>query len=236
MTGRTRQVAPGVWRVAGGLPLPMMNVYLIEDEGGGVTMFDAGASSMAPALRRACAERGGLNRIVLGHAHVDHRGAAPGLGAPVYCHPAEVADAESDGGFHYQDTSLLAPHGRVTLPRLMKAWDGGPVKVTGTVSEGDEVSGFRVVDAPGHAPGQIVLYRERDGLALTTDVFYTIDPQTGLPVSPRLAHPAFHYDEEAARSAMRKVAELDPSSAWPGHARPVTEDVRATLLKGAERR
>lgn len=235
MAGRVREVDEGVWRVAGGLPMPTMNVYLLEDDGGGVTMFDAGVSSMAKSLRKACAERGGLNRIVLGHAHVDHRGAAPALDAPMYCHPAEVADAESDGGFHYQDTSLLAPHGRVVMPRLMKMWDGGPVKISGTVSEGDEVAGFRVVDAPGHAPGQIVLYRERDGLALTTDVFYTIDAQSGLPTSPRLAHPAFHYDEEAARSAMRKVAELDPSSAWPGHARPVTEDVKAALLKGADR-
>lgn len=235
MAGRIRQVAAGVWRVAGGLPLPMMNVYLIEDSGGGVTMFDAGAGSMSRALRRACDERGGLNRIVLGHAHVDHRGAAPALGAPVYCHPAEVADAESDGGFHYQDPSRLDLHGRLTLPRLMKSWDGGPVKVAGTVAEGDDVSGFRVVDAPGHAPGHIVLYRERDGLALTSDVFYTIDAQTGLPVSPRLAYSAFHYDEEAARAALRKVAELDPSAAWPGHARPVTEDVKATLLAGAER-
>ena len=235
MPGRIRQVAQGVWRVSGGLPLPIMNVYLLEDEGGGVTMFDAGVSSMTASLSRACAERGGLNRIVLGHAHVDHRGAAPGLGAPVYCHPDEVADAESDGGFHYQDTSLLAPPGRVAMPRLMKMWDGGPVKVAGTVSEGDEVAGFQVVDAPGHAPGQIVLFRESDGLALTTDVFYTVDPQTGLPVSPRLAHPAFHYEGEAARAAFRKVAELDPSSAWPGHAGPVTKEVKATLLKGAER-
>jgi glyoxylase-like metal-dependent hydrolase (beta-lactamase superfamily II) len=136
---------------------------------------------------------------------------------------------------HYQDTSRLAPHGRLTLPRLMKMWDGGPVRVAGTVSEGDEVSGFRVVDAPGHAPGQIVLYRERDGLALTTDVFYTLDAQSGIPVSPRLAHPAFHYDEEAARSALRRIAELDPSSAWPGHAGPVTKDVRSALTKGADR-
>jgi glyoxylase-like metal-dependent hydrolase (beta-lactamase superfamily II) len=97
-----------------------MNVYLIEDEGGGVTMFDAGVSSTAGALQKACDERGGLNRIVLGHAHVDHRGAAPALGAPVLCHAAEVADAEGDGGFHYQDTNLLALHARVVMPRLMK--------------------------------------------------------------------------------------------------------------------
>ncbi|MDQ4126127.1 MAG: MBL fold metallo-hydrolase [Actinomycetota bacterium] len=233
--GKARPVAPGVWLVRGGRPLPTMNVYLIEDEGGGITMFDAGVKSMAGSLRKACAELGGLNRIVLGHAHVDHRGAAPQLDAPVYCHPDEVADAESDGGFHYQDTSRLAPHARVVMPRLMKMWDGGAVRVSGTVSEGDDVSGFKVVEAPGHAPGLIVLYREKDGLALTTDVFYTIDAQSGLPVSPRLAYSAFHYHEEAARAALRKVAELDPSAAWPGHAQPVTEHVKETLLKGAER-
>ncbi|HEX2058439.1 MAG TPA: MBL fold metallo-hydrolase [Actinomycetota bacterium] len=228
-------VAPGVSVVRGGLPLPTMNVYLIEDVGGGVTMFDAGVSSMVGALKKACDQRGGLNRIVLGHAHVDHRGAAPRLDAPVYCHPTEVADAEGDGGVHYQDTNRLDRHGRVVLPRLMKMWDGGPVKVAGTVSEGDDVSGFTVVEAPGHSPGEIVLYRERDGLALTSDVFYTIDAQTGFPVSPRPAYAAFNYDEEETRAAIRKVAELDPSSAWPGHARPVTEDVRATLLRGADR-
>ncbi len=233
--GKARPVAPGVWLVRGGRPLPTMNVYLIEDEGGGITMFDAGVKSMAGSLRKACEELGGLNRIVLGHAHVDHRGAAPQLDAPVYCHPDEVADAESDGGFHYQDTSRLAPHARVVMPRLMKMWDGGAVRVSGTVSEGDDVSGFKVVEAPGHAPGLIVLYREKDGLALTTDVFYTIDAQSGLPVSPRLAYSAFHYHEEAARAALRKVAELDPSAAWPGHAQPVTEHVKETLLKGAER-
>ncbi len=32
---------------------------------------------------------GGIKRVVLGHADPDHRGAAPALGAPVYCHEAE---------------------------------------------------------------------------------------------------------------------------------------------------
>ena len=33
------------------------------------------------------------------------------------------------------------------------AWDGGPVQISGTVSEGDEIAGFRVIHLPGHAPG-----------------------------------------------------------------------------------
>ena len=70
---------------------------------------------------------------------------------------------------------LLPPHARAVYPMLFKLWDGGPVTIAGTVEEGDDVSGFRPVLLPGHAPGQIALFRERDGVALTTDVFYTLD-------------------------------------------------------------
>ena len=40
------RVAEGVWLVRGGFPVKSMNVYLIEDEGGGVTMFEAGIKAM----------------------------------------------------------------------------------------------------------------------------------------------------------------------------------------------
>ena len=226
-------VAPGVWLVTGGLPVPTMNVYLIEDSGGGVTMFDAGVSSMVKQLRSACDAKCGLNRIVLGHGHVDHRGAAPGLGAPVYCHPENVADTEGDGGLSYADKSKLPQYARPVFPLLLKMWDGGPVKVTGTIAEGEDVSGFKAVDVSGHAPGQIALFRESDGLALSTDCFYTLDAMTGIKGRPRIPHEAFNQDQDAARSAIAKLAELDPRSAWPGHADPLTEDVKSTLLKVA---
>ena len=58
---------------------------------------------------------------------------------------------------------------RWTLKRLLPAWDGGTVTIAGTIDEGEEVSGFRVVHLPGHSPGQIALWRESDRLALTTD-------------------------------------------------------------------
>ena len=92
-----------------------MNVYLIEDDGG-VAVFDAGICDMTAAVRAAGARLGGIKRVVLGHADADHRGAAPGIGAPVYCHPAErVAAESSDPCRDYWDFSKLAPHGRVVL-------------------------------------------------------------------------------------------------------------------------
>jgi hydroxyacylglutathione hydrolase len=170
---------------------------------------------------------------VLGHAHPDHRGAAPALQVPTFCHPADRDDAEGDGGMHYFDYAKVSLPGRWTLPRLLPLWDGGPVEIAGTVEEGDDVSGFRVVHIPGHAPGMIALYRESDGVALTSDCFYTLDIGTARHGPPRLPSAGFNLDTEQARASIRKLAALEPSVAWPGHAEPVTGDVRAQLEQAA---
>jgi glyoxylase-like metal-dependent hydrolase (beta-lactamase superfamily II) len=225
--GELEPIADGVWIIRGGIPREM-NVYLLADDGG-MTIFDAGIRVMAPALATAASGLGGIKRVVLGHGHVDHRGAAPGLDAPVYCHPLEVAVAEGDGGRSSWSVDLLRPHARLLMSRLLEWWDGGPVKIDGTVDEGDEVAGFRVVHIPGHSPGQIALFRESDRLALTTDCFYTLNVETSRKGPPRVPHRAFTPDREAARASVLKVAALDPSAAWPGHADPVTGDVSGQL-------
>jgi hydroxyacylglutathione hydrolase len=231
---RLERVADGVWLIRGGFPKKTMNVYLIEDDGG-VTVFDAGIRAMTKPIATAAASLGGLKRVVLGHGHADHRGAAPGLGTPVYCHPDEVADAEGDGGSHYFDFSQLEHwFARTFMPRFLKSWDGGPVKIEGTISEGDEVAGFQVIHLPGHAPGMIGLWRESDRLALVSDTFYTLDPQSGRYGPPRVPHRAFNKDTEQARASIRKLAELEPSAAWAGHAQPLVGDVPGQLRHPAD--
>jgi glyoxylase-like metal-dependent hydrolase (beta-lactamase superfamily II)/predicted ester cyclase len=227
-------VAEGVWVVQG--QPARCNVYLLENDGGGVTLFDAGARTMTRSVATAAARLGGIERIVLGHGHTDHRGTAPALGAPVYCHPDEVEDAEGSGGWRYW------PEGLVGLPLWMRgfhkllhrfAWDGGPVKIAGTVAEGDEIAGFQVIDLPGHAPGQIGLWRESDRLALVSDCFYTLD-MLGRDSEPHVPIPVYNYDTEQARASIKKLAALEPAAAWPGHAKAVTGDVRSQLERAAE--
>jgi hydroxyacylglutathione hydrolase len=227
------QIAEGVWLVQGGFPQKIMNVYLIED-GGQVTVFDAGIREMTNGIASYAAGLGGIKRVVLGHGHVDHRGGAPGLGAPVFCHPDEVEETQGDGGVHYADFSKLDWYARMIMPRLLTSWDGGPVQVEGTVSEGDDVAGFKVVAFPGHAPGMIGLWRESDRLALVSDTLYTLNPQTGIKGAPRVPHRAFNYDTDQAIASLRKLAALEPASAWPGHANPVTGDVRGQLERAAD--
>jgi hydroxyacylglutathione hydrolase len=230
---QTEQIAEGVWVVRGGFPLKIMNVYLIED-GNGVTVFDAGIEAMSQPLRSVAARLGGIKRVVLGHADADHRGAAPTMGAPVYCHPAERSAAESESPHRdYWRMDKLDIHGRILLGRLIPVWDGGAVEIAGTVSEGDEIAGFEVIDLPGHAPGLIGLFRASDRLALVSDCFYTLDPQTGRKGEARIPHPAFDVDLQQTRESIRKLAQREPSAAWAGHADPVTGDVRGKLERVA---
>jgi hydroxyacylglutathione hydrolase len=230
--GEAELVASGVWVVQG--QPGRCNVYLIEDEGA-VTLFDAGARTMVRAVASAGAKLGGIRRVVLGHGHTDHRGVAPALKVPVLCHPDEVQDAEGSGGFRYWPADLAGlPTPQRQIHRVLHrlAWDGGPVEIAGTLQEGDEIAGFRVVHLPGHAPGLIALWRESDRLALCTDAFYTLD-MWGRDCPPKLPEAMYNFNTEQARASLLKLAALEPAAAWAGHAKPVTGDVRSQLERAA---
>jgi glyoxylase-like metal-dependent hydrolase (beta-lactamase superfamily II) len=233
------RVADGVWLLRGDLR-GAMNIYFLED-GDGVVQFDAATKGMRKKAARTARDLGGLKRVVLGHAHADHRGTAPYMDAPVFCHPDEVAGAESDESVaSYFDLSLLpvAPV-RWIYPTLLRRWDGGAVKIDGTVSEGDEVAGFKVLHFPGHAPGLIGLWRESDRLALVSDVVYLVDAARLKPLpegEASVPHPAFAWNHQEAKRSLRRLAELEPLVVGTGHDRPLRGDgLRATLEVAAEK-
>jgi len=233
------RVADGVWLLRGDLR-KSMNIYFIED-GDGVVQFDAGSKAMVKPARAAAQELGGVKRVVLGHAHADHRGTAPSMDAPVFCHPDEVAEAESDASIApYMELSELpvAPV-RWIYPTLLRRWDGGAVKIDGTVSEGDEVAGFRVLHFPGHAPGLIGLWRESDRVALVSDVVYLVD-SARLKALPKgeasVPYPAWAWNHAKAKESVRRLAALEPAVVGAGHAEPLRdENLRETLESAAEK-
>jgi glyoxylase-like metal-dependent hydrolase (beta-lactamase superfamily II)/predicted ester cyclase len=227
------QIADGVWVVRGGVPR-MMNVYLIAEPGGGVTVFDAGIRDMAGSIATAAAHLGGIRRMVLGHADCDHRGAAAALKAPVFVHELEVGAATSAN--HQRDywkLGELSLWARPLYPQLFKVWDGAPVTITGTLKEGDSVGDFSVVELPGHAPGLIGLFRRSDRLALVSDCIYTVNPETGRRGRARTPHTAFNQSTEVAKQSILKLRGLRPETVWAGHAKPVSSDVSEALLRAA---
>ena len=151
---------------------------------------------MAHAILAAAARMGGLDRVVLGHADTDRRGSAPALAAmaPVVCHPDAVAEAQGAGGRTYWQMSKLPPHIRLLHHVLhRRVWDGGPVQISSTVRGGDEIAVFEVVELPGHAPGQIGLWRASDRVALVSDCFY-MTTMLGRPTEPHVPLDAYDLD------------------------------------------
>jgi hydroxyacylglutathione hydrolase len=209
-----------------------MHVYLI-DTAEGVVAFDSAIRGSGAEILAAAG--GSVAKVILSHSHVDHRGAASELAAPIYCHPDEVQDAEGDGGQGYIDWPLIEnPAVREALPKLHAKWDGGPVAISETIDEGEDVAGFRVIHIPGHAPGLIALYRDADRLLLAPDAVYTFDPETGQDCAARVPHPAFNRDTHLARASIKKLRELEATSLWTGHARHLTGDIAAQLDAAAD--
>jgi glyoxylase-like metal-dependent hydrolase (beta-lactamase superfamily II) len=225
-------IAAGVWVLRGGRPR-LFNVFLIEGPDG-LTVFDTGPVQMTDAIKVAGVRFGGIERVILSHADSPHRGGAAALGAPVHCHPLERGAAEGPSSYRdYWNLGLLSGWSRPLLTRLLSHWDGGGVKIAGTVEEGDQVAGFVVLNLPGHAPGLIGLWRAEDGLALVSDAVFTVNPETGFSTEPQVAPAGLSLDTEQARESIRMLASLNPRVVWTGYGRPLSGDDAVLKLQQA---
>jgi hydroxyacylglutathione hydrolase len=211
-----KPLAPGVWRLKE-RPLPTINVYLTED-----VLIDAGRTW---DRRRVFAEIEGreLSMVALTHAHPDHQGVAKDVcearGIPLACHADDVDAME--GRRPMQDAHRSHPVNRV----IKALWQGPPYEVGRVLNEGDEVAGFRVVHAPGHARGEVIFFRESDRVAICGDVIRNMSYAT---YRPMIAEPPeiFTYDPAENRRSIRKLAELNPALILPGHGPAVTDIAR----------
>ena len=215
-------IAAGVWLLRGGGLGRHMNVYLIEDEGGGDRVRRRVSRQMScndprggRALRGYPPDRARSRRL----RPPRRRGRAQRPSTAIRLRgdlAAETATPYRD----YWNLSLLSAWARPIYPRLLASWDGGALSIAGTLEEGDEVAGFRVLHMPGHAPGLICLHREEDGVALVSDLLYTLNPETGFGNAAHVPHPAFNLDTNQAREAIRRMAAIGPErSCGPGTAK-----------------
>jgi hydroxyacylglutathione hydrolase len=158
--------------------------------------------------------------VALTHVHPDHQGVAKDVcearDVPLACHADDVDAME--GRRPVQEAASGNP-----LNKLIGGiWQGPPYKVDRVLDEGDEVAGFRVIHAPGHARGEVIFFRESDRVAICGDVIRNMSYATGLP-GIKEPPPIFTYDMAENRRSIRKLAELNPSLILPGHGAAVSD-------------
>jgi hydroxyacylglutathione hydrolase len=206
-----KYLAPGVWRLKEA-PRPLINVYLAED-----VLIDAGRRW---DKRRIFSELEGreISMVALTHVHPDHQGCAKAVcearNVPLACHADDVDAMEG--------RRPVAASPKPVAQLFGKLWTGPPHKVDRVLQEGDEVAGFRVVHAPGHAPGEVIFFRDSDRVAICGDVIRNI---TYVTMRTKLAEPPADLTPDPAenRRSIRKLAELNPSLILPGHGPAVTD-------------
>jgi glyoxylase-like metal-dependent hydrolase (beta-lactamase superfamily II) len=117
-----------------------------------------------------------------------------------------------------QEAAPGNPYNRI----IKRIWQGPPCKVDRVLNEGDEVAGFRVVHAPGHARGEVIFFRDSDRVAICGDVIRNMSYATALP-GIKEPPEIFTYDPAENRRSIRKLAELNPALILPGHGTAVTD-------------
>lgn len=205
----------------------MMNCYLVKEDDG-FTVIDTGMAGMEKMIMDAAEKEGSsIKRVLLTHAHTDHIG---GLDLLKKALPEiEVIVSEQSARFMNNDMSLEP--GQADAP-LKGDFPSVETKPTQTVKDNDMVGSLKVVSTPGHTPGHISLYDERDGSLVAGDAFQTLG---GVAVAGviRWLFPlpgfATWHKPTAAQSAEKMMA-LNPKRLAPGHGR-VLEDPIAAMQK-----
>ncbi len=192
--------------------MPTINVYLAED-----VLIDAGRTWDRGRIFK---ELDGveISAVALTHVHPDHQGSAKAVcdarGVPLACHADDVDAMEG---------RRPVGSGAAFIPRLYdKIWTGPPHPVDRVLNEGDEIAGFRVVHAPGHAPGEVIYFRDSDRVAICGDVVRNMSFLTGLP-GVRQPPDEMTYDPPENRRSIQKLAALEPSLILPGHGPAITD-------------
>jgi hydroxyacylglutathione hydrolase len=208
-----RELATDVFMLRG-MPPNAINVYLLGD-----VLLDAATRRGERRIMRQIAARK-LSAHALTHAHPDHQGSSHAicerLGIPLWCGQGDVPAMETPGG-----VAGSSPPTWATFVQR-RFWVGPPHPVARALVEGDQVAGFSVLETPGHSPGHVAYWRESDRVLIVGDVFFNINPLTGIP---GLHEPpaAFTPDPPRNRASARRLGELRPRLACFGHGPPLRD-------------
>ena len=245
--------ALGVVRLS--MPVPIaatggeVNVYLLDNADGSLTMFDTGLGNddAVQALLGGISAAGrrveAVTRIIISHGHPDHFGAARLIhertGAPVLVHAQDASKIVAGGGGPQQAMALGRYLLQLGAPRDALERMGERYKRVANaarrldevtvLNEGEELEfrAFRatVVNTPGHTPGHIVLHAPGPKVLFGADhLLGRISPCPLIELGPdgdKSFRALVSYLE-----SVRRMEELELDWVLPGHGEPFTDHRR----------
>ncbi|HLX61189.1 MAG TPA: MBL fold metallo-hydrolase [Planctomycetota bacterium] len=205
-------------------------------------LIDAGIPGMADSIIAAADNRfcedARPAAIILTHGHFDHAGSLETLAArwdvPVYAHLLEFPYLNGTASYPPPDSDV----GGGIMSLLSPLFPRGPVNVSPWLKALPEnghvpfMDGWIWIHTPGHSPGHVSFWRERDRTLIAGDAFITTAQESAYAVAtqhPEMHGPPMFYTQnwDDARESVRKLSALLPEYVITGH---------GPAMRGAETR
>jgi len=235
MTSSTHEVMPDILT----LQFTVVNVFMLgnpKSKDAEWVLVDTGLENSADLILESAEKRFGKDNhpklIILTHGHFDHVGSVIKLSnhwnVPVYIHELEVpyitgkkdyplADPSVGGGMIAQ-MSTTFPHTSIDLGH----------RVVALPSDGSIpfMQGWKWIHTPGHSPGHVCLFREKDSVLIAGDTFTTVKQESLTSVITQSKHvsgpPAYlTTDWPLAEESVNHIKDLDPYLVLPSHGKPM---------------
>ncbi|WP_138420084.1 MBL fold metallo-hydrolase [Aquibacillus sediminis] len=209
-------------------------------------LVDAGMPDSAEEIISTTEDRFGKNSrpkaIILTHGHFDHVGAIIELvdhwQIPVYAHELELPFLTEQQRYPEPDPTVEGG----MVAKMSPMFPNEPIDLGSHVeklpSDGSvpHMPDFKWIHTPGHSPGHVSLFREKDGALIAGDAFVTVKQESLYKVltqeqeisgPPRYLTP----DWEAAKESVIKLESLKPTVAVTGHGLPMSGQLLSTSLE-----
>jgi glyoxylase-like metal-dependent hydrolase (beta-lactamase superfamily II) len=210
----------------------IVNLIMIGESGGDWILIDAGMPKSADKIIKVAEERFGVDKpplaVILTHGHFDHVGSIVDLvskwKAPVYAHALEFPFLTGEEAYPEPDTSVEGG----LLAKVSSLYPNEPIDIKEALQmlpPGGSIPylpEWKWIHVPGHSPGQIALFREKDQVLISADAFVTVRQDSLYRVliqKEEVCGPPVYLttDWDNAYRSVQRLAALHPQIVISGH-------------------